>query len=152
MPLTVDTVFCTDNLLKSVIRLGADFHRFRKACRTSGEEHEFLEGELVPCVRAAIDDIKRRGRKHIWRLDARQLRKMLVQRNALLGSSSFRNCDGHTEDGVGTELALVWCAIELDQEVINLLLLRHFEPGLDQCGRDRVVDVGNGLGDTFIWM
>jgi hypothetical protein len=152
IPLTVDTVFCTDNLLKGVIRLGADFHRFRKAGRASGKEHEFLEGELVPCVRAAIDDIKRWGRKHVWRLDACQLRKMLVQRNALLGSSSFRNCNGHAEDGVSTELALVWCAIKLDQEVINLLLLRHLEPGLDQCGRDYVVDVGNGLGDTLIGM
>jgi hypothetical protein len=48
MPLTVDTVFCTNNLLKGVIRLGADFHRFRKACRTSGEERMFRSGGFRP--------------------------------------------------------------------------------------------------------
>jgi hypothetical protein len=29
-------------------------------------------------------------------------------------------------------------------------LLRHLETRLDQCGRDCVVDVGNGLGNTFV--
>jgi hypothetical protein len=149
VPLTINTVFCTDNLLKGVIRLGADFERFRKVARAGGKEHKFLEGELVPSVRATIDDIKGGGWKHVWRLDTCQLRKVLIQRNALLGSGSIRNCNGYAEDGVGTKLALVRCAIEPDQEVINLLLLRHFETGLDQCGRDCVVDVGNGLEDTF---
>jgi hypothetical protein len=109
-----------------------------------------LESELVPGVRAAIDDVKRGGWKHVWRLDACQLRKVLIQRHALLGCGSIRNCNGYAEDGVGTELALVWCAIEPDQKVINLLLLSHFEIRLDQCGRNCVVDVGNGLEDTFV--
>jgi hypothetical protein len=109
-----------------------------------------LESELVPGVRAAIDDVKRGGWKHVWRLDACQLRKVLIQRHALLGCGSIRNCNGYAEDGVGTELALVWCAIEPDQKVINLLLLSYFEIRLDQCGRNCVVDVGNGLEDTFV--
>lgn len=109
-----------------------------------------MEGKLVPSVRAAIDDVKRGGWKHIWRLDACQLRKVLIQRNTLLGRGSIRNRNGHAEDGVGTELALVRCAIEPDQKVIYLLLLRHFETRLDQCGRNCVVDVCNGLRDTFV--
>ena len=148
-PRTVNPVLCTDDLLKSVIRLGADFDRFRKVGRASWKKHEFLEGELVSSVRATVDDIKRWRRKHVWRLDARQLRKMLVQRNALVGRSSIRNCNGYAEDGVGTELALVRCAIELDQKVINLLLLRHLETRLDQCRSDCVIDVGNGLENTL---
>jgi hypothetical protein len=31
-------------------------------------------------------------------------------------------------------------------------LLRHLETGLDQCGRDCVVDIGNSLGDTLVYM
>jgi hypothetical protein len=31
-------------------------------------------------------------------------------------------------------------------------LLRHLETGLDQCGRDCVINVGNGLDNTFVWM
>ena len=150
MPLTVNTVFCTDHLLKGVIRLGADFDRFCETARGGGKEHEFLESELVPSVRAAIDNVKRGGWKHVWRLDACQLRKVLIQRHTLLGCGSIRNSNGHAEDGVGTELALVWCAIEPNQKVINLLLLRHLETRLDQRGRDCVVNVGNGLGDTFV--
>jgi hypothetical protein len=150
IPLTVNTVFCADHLLKGMIRLSADFERFCEAARAGRKEHEFLESELVPSVRAAIDDVKRGGWKHVWRLDTCQLGKMLIQRNALLGCSSIRNCNGYPEDGVGTELALVWCAIEPDQKVINLFLLRHLEIRLDQCGRNCVVDVGNGLGDTFV--
>jgi hypothetical protein len=57
MPLTVNTVFCADHLLKGVIRLGADFDRFCEGARAGGKEHEFLESELVPSVRAAIDDV-----------------------------------------------------------------------------------------------
>ena len=108
-----------------MIRLGADFHCFRKAGRAGGKEHEFLEGELVSSVRATVDDIKRWAWEYVWRLDTCQLRKVLVQRNALLGRASIRNCNGYAKDGVSTELALVWCAIKLDQEVIDLLLLRH---------------------------
>ena len=150
MPLTVNTVFCTDHLLKGVIRLAANFHRFCKGARASGKEHEFLESELVPSVRAAIDNVKRGAWEHVWRLDACQLCKVLVQRHALLGSGSICNGNGYAKDGVGTKLALVWCAIEPNQKVINLLLLRHLETRLDERGRNCVVDVGHGLGDTFV--
>lgn len=58
--------------------------------------------------------------------------------------------DGHrdTEDGVGTELALVGGSIELDEEVINLLLGSDRDLGVDQSLGNDVVDVVDGLGDT----
>lgn len=58
--------------------------------------------------------------------------------------------DSHrdTEDGVGTELALVGGTIEVDEELIDLLLVGDVELGLDELGGDNVVDVGDGLGDT----
>jgi len=89
-----------------VVRLGANFDCLSEAARADGKKHEFLEIELVPSVRAAIDDIERGGGKHVWRLDACQLREVLVQRDALLGCGSIRNCNGYAEDSVGTELAL----------------------------------------------
>ncbi len=135
-----------------MVRLGANFDRFSEVVRADGKKDEFLESELVPSVRAVIDDIERRGGKHVWRLDTCQLRKVLVQRDALLCCGSICNCNGYAEDSVGTELALVWCAIEPDQKVINLLLLRHLETSLDQRGRGCVVDVGNSLEDTFFGM
>jgi hypothetical protein len=132
-----------------VIGLSAHFHRFSKTGRASGKEHELLEGQLVPGVGATIDDVKRGGRKHVWWFDARELSKVLIQRDALLGSGSIRNCDRYAEDGIGTELALVRCPIELDQEVVDFLLLRDFETRLDQCGRDSVINISDGLEHTL---
>ena len=147
-PLTINAVLCADNLLERVIGLGADFHRFSKTGRASGEKHEFLEGQLVSGVRATVDNIKRGGGEHVRGLDARELRKVLIQRDALLGCGGVRNCDGYAKDGVGTELALVRCPVELYQKVVDILLLRDIEARPDQCGRDGVVDIGDGLEDA----
>jgi len=87
-----------------VVRLSAIFYRFSEAARADGKKHEFLESKLVPSVRAAIDDIERGGGKHEWKLDACQLRKVLVQRDSLLGCGSIYNCNKNAEDSVGTEL------------------------------------------------
>jgi hypothetical protein len=70
--------------------------------------------------------------KDVGLLGASQVGDVGVERDTLLGSCGL--CDGHgdTEDGVGTQLLLVLCAIELDE------------------GRGNgVVDVGDSLGDTL---
>ena len=45
-------------------------------------------------------------------------------------------------------VALVGSAVELDEEVIDLLLRGNGETGLDELGGDGVVDVRNGLQHT----
>ena len=74
---------------------------------------------------------------------------MLVEGDTLLRGSGLSSSDGNTEDGVSTELALVGGTVELDQEVVNLLLLGDLELGLDQLWADDVVDVRNGLENTW---
>lgn len=66
----------------------------------------------------------------------------------LLSSSGLGNGHAHTEDGVGAKLALVGCAVELDEEVIDLLLLGDSDATLDKLRADDVVDVGDGLANT----
>ena len=61
-----------------------------------------MESQLVSGVRTTINDIKRGGWENVWGFDARELRKVLVQRDALLGRGGIRNCDGYAEDGVST--------------------------------------------------
>ena len=73
---------------------------------------------------------------------------MLVEGDTLLRGSCLGSSDGNTEDGVSTEFALVGGAVELDQEVINLLLLGDLELRLDELGADDVVDVRDGLQDA----
>lgn len=67
----------------------------------------------------------------------------------LLSSGGLGNSQGDTEDGIGTQLALVWGTIELDQELIDLGLVLDINVLLDQGRADDLVDVLNGLGDTL---
>jgi hypothetical protein len=70
--------------------------------------------------------------------------------NHLFSGSSLGNSHGDTEDSVGTELALVGSAIELDQEVIDGLLVGDVEVLLDKSRGDNVIDVGNSLVNTCV--
>jgi hypothetical protein len=132
-----------------VVRLSADLHRVCEGLGAGGEEHELLERELVAGVATTVDDVERGDGERVRRLDTSELGKVLVERDAFLGSASLGNGDGDAEDGVGTELAFVWGAVELDEEIINLRLVGNLEVGLDQLGADDIVDVGDGLGDTL---
>jgi hypothetical protein len=67
----------------------------------------------------------------------------------LLSSGSLGNSQRHTKDGVGTKLSLVWSSIKLDQEIIDFRLIFDINVLLDECWANDLVDVGNGLGDTF---
>jgi hypothetical protein len=67
----------------------------------------------------------------------------------LLSSGSFRNSQRDTEDGVGTELSLVWSSIKLDQELIDLRLILDIDVLLDESGTNDLVDIGNCLENTL---
>jgi hypothetical protein len=99
-------------------------------------------------MRATVDDIERRYGEDKRRLHTSQVREVLVERNTLLARSGLSDGDGDTEDSVGAEFALVGCAVELDEEIVDLLLLGDLETGFDKFGGDDVVDVCDGLGDT----
>lgn len=96
-------------------------------------------------MRSAVDDVEGRARKDIRRLDARELSKMRIQRNSLFRRTSICHSDRHTQDRICAELAFVGRTVELDEEVINLLLLRDRKSGLDESGCNHVVDIGNCL-------
>ena len=145
---TIDAVLGADDLLEGVVSLGTNLHGLREASGASGEEHELLERELVAGVGATVDDVEAGSGEDEGGLDTGEVSEVLVEGNALLGGGSLRDGDGNTEDGVSTELALVGGTVELDQEVVDLLLLGDLETGLDELGRDRVVDVGDGLEDA----
>lgn len=145
---TIDAVLGADDLLESVVGLRADLHGLSEAGGTGGEEHEFLERELVASMGSAVDDVESGARENVGGLDTGKLSKVLVEGDALLGGSSLSDSNRNTEDGVSTELALVGSTIELDQEVVDLLLLSDLELGLDELGCDDVVDICDSLEDT----
>ena len=148
--LTVNAVFCADDLLQSVVGLATNLHSLGEAGRSSREKHKLLEGELVTRVRATVDNVEGRGGEDERRLHTSKISKMLVERNTLLSSTSIEGSDGNTKNSVGAKLALVGGTVEFDEEIIDILLGSNFEAGLDKLGGDNVVYVGNGLEDTLI--
>ncbi|KAI3494687.1 hypothetical protein L1887_40503 [Cichorium endivia] len=126
----VNAVLGVDDLLEVVVHLGADLDRLGEALGARGDDHELLEG-------------KGGG------LDAAQVGEVLVEGETLLAGTGLGDGDRDTEDGVGAELALVGGAVELDQEVVDLLLRGDGEAGLDELGSDDVVDIVDGLGDAL---
>lgn len=96
-----------------------------------------------------VQDILERNRENIWLLGSGKVGDVSVERNTLLSSTSLSNSQGDTKDGVGTEVGLVGCAVELDEEFINLALVLDVDVLLNDGGSDGLVDVGDGLKDTL---
>lgn len=165
------TVLLLDDTLQGVVDLGTHLHGLSEAGSSGGQDHEFLESETVTGVGTTVDNVERRGGEDVGSLDTGEFGQVLVERDTLwigetsiasisirwidlvttnlLSGTSFRDSHGDTEDGVGTELALVRGTVQLDQQVINLLLLSDVQTRADQFLGDDVVDVGNGLGNTL---
>lgn len=153
-----------------MVSLSTHLHGLLKVLGASGQEHELLESEGVAGVGATVDDVESRAREDEVTSGAGKVGKVLVERNTLylasrsaskhevetageaclLGGSSLGHGHRDTENGVGTELALVGSTIKLDQEVINGLLVGDVEVLLDESGGNDIVDVGNSLVDTCV--
>jgi hypothetical protein len=54
--------------------------------------------------------------------------KVSIERDLLLGSSSFGCGDGHSQDRIGTELPFVRRAIECNQLLVERFLVRRIHP------------------------
>ena len=146
---TVNSVLLVDDLLEVVVSLGTHLHGLGERLGAGGQDHELLESQGVSGVGSSVDHVEARDGQGVRSLDTGELSQVLVQGDTLLGGTGLG--DGHrdTEDGIGTQLALVGGSVELDEEVIDLLLLGDFETALDQGLGDDVVDVRDSLGDTL---
>lgn len=96
-----------------------------------------------------VQDVLERNGENIWLLGSGKVGNVSVERNTLLSSTSLCNGQGDTKDGIGTEVGLVGCAVELDEEFVNLGLVLDVDVFLDDGGSDGLVDVGDGLEDTL---
>lgn len=147
--LTVNAVLLGDDLLEHMVSLRAHLHRLGERASTRGEEHELLERQRVTSVRATVDDVERRAGEDVRLLDAGKGREVRVEGELLVLCGGLG--DGHrdAEDGIGAELALVGGAVELDEEVVDLLLGRDGELCVDEGGADDLVDVLDRLEDAL---
>jgi len=72
-----------------------------------------------------------------------------VEWHTLLSSCGLGYGHRHTEDSIGSEFGLVLGAIELVEEVVDCRLVLDIDVLLDQRWCNDVVDVADGLGDTY---
>lgn len=77
----------------------------------------------------------------VWLLGSSEVRDVDVKRNALLSSGGLGDSHGHTEDGVGTKLALVWCTIELEEELVDSGLVLDIDVGLQESWSNGLIDL-----------
>lgn len=96
-----------------------------------------------------IQDVLEGDGEDIGLLGTGKVGDVSVERDTLLSSTSLGNGQADTEDGVGTKVLLVGRAVELVQELVNLGLVLNIEVLLDDGRSDLLVDVGDGLGDTY---
>lgn len=140
----IQTELGLDNVLQMMVHLGAHLHGLGKAGGTGGQDHELLHGQLVAGVAAAVDHVEG-GHGQDDLLVASQIGDVFVQWHVLLGGTGLADGQGHTQDGVGAELALVLGAVQLQHEVIDGSLVHHIQIGLDQLGAQGVVDMTHSL-------
>ncbi len=124
-----------------VVRLRCPLHRLCERRRADGQDHELLHRQTVSRVAPTVDHVERGAWEDERRLHARKRRKVLVQRYAALCGARDGDSHRHRDECVRAEAALVRRAVERDEEVIDLELLRHVEARLDQLALNDVVDV-----------
>lgn len=113
-----------------------------------GNNHELLEGETATGVGATVQDVLEGDGQDEGLLGSGKVGDVSVEGNTLLSGGSLGNGERNTEDGVGTELALVGGSIKLVQELVNLGLVLNVDVLLDEGGANDVVDVLDGVEDT----
>lgn len=113
------------------------------------DNHELLEGQTATGVGATVQDVLEGNGEDVGLLGTGKVGNVDVERDTLLGGGSLGNGQGDTKDGVGTKVTLVGSAIELVQELINLSLVLDVNVLLDESGANGLVDVLDGLEDTY---
>jgi hypothetical protein len=112
------------------------------------DNHELLEGQTATGVGATVQDVLEGNGQDVGLLGTGEVGDVSVEGNTLLSGSGLGNSQGDTEDGVGTELALVGGSIKLVQELINLGLVLNINVLLDDGGGNDIVDVLDGVKNT----
>ena len=127
------------NLLQRVEHFSTSTHSFTEGRQASGDDHELLHVHAVFSVRATVDDVHHGGRQ----LHETGATEVTVQRQAGFFSSSTRTRHGDGQNGIGTQTALVFSAIKLNQGIVDKALLFNIQA--DDGFGDFGIDVLNCL-------
>lgn len=113
------------------------------------DDHELLESEAATSVGTTVEHVLEGNRQDIGLLGSGKIGDVGIEGNALLGRTSLGDSQADTEDGIGTQVGLVGRSIQLDEEFIDLALVLDVNVLLDDGRSNDLVDVLNGLQDTY---
>ena len=116
---------------------------FAESFGTDWTDHELLERDGRVRVRAAVDDVHHGNGQHLGVGAA----DVFVKRQTECIGGCVCDCEGNTEHGVGTELALVGCAVEGEHGFVDRELVAGVEA--DEFGSDDVVDIVDRFQDAL---
>ncbi len=123
--------------------LGSHPQCFFEAAGAGRHDHELLDINIVVGMGAAVDDVHHRQ----GQLTGIGAADIFVERHACLFGSSLGNSQGDPQDGVGTQVALEFGAVNLQHPLVDPHLITGFHA--DQFISDLVVDIIHRLQHPF---
>ncbi len=116
---------------------------FFKARSAHGDNHEFLQVEVVIGMCATVDDVHHRNGK----LHCTHTTKIAIKGKTHFFSSCAGNCHGDCQNSISTKAALIFCAIKSNHLAIDQGLIGCFHAA-NQVS-DFAIDVFNSLQDAL---
>ena len=124
-----------------MIYLDAGPKRLGERGKTGRDEHEFLNVDRVGGMSTPVENVETRHREQ----PRRGPPQIAEQGKTHAGSGGAGDTQGDSQNGVGAQVFLVGCAIEICQQQIDLLLAGDVLA--EQRRGDRVVDVTDSVAD-----
>lgn len=106
-------------VLQGMVDFSAHAEAFTEAGSAYGHDHAFLDVHVVVCVGAAIHDVHHRYRQ-VMGIDAAQV---LVEGKAGGSGCCMGSCQGYAQNGVGPKAALVFGAVQVDEDMVQASLV-----------------------------
>ena len=96
------------------------FFQGRRANRLN---HEFLDVDVVVSVLTTVDDVHHRNRHGVFTRSTVQFSDVCIQRQAFSSSCCFGVRQGHSQDGVCTEVGFVFSTVQIDHDLVDASLI-----------------------------
>ena len=109
--------------------------------------HELLDVDVVVSVLTTVDDVHHRNRHGVFARSTVQFSDVRIQRQAFSSSCCFGVRQGHSQDGVCTEVGFVFSTVQIDHDLVDASLI--FSIFTQDCLSDRAVYRSNSFGYAF---
>ncbi len=136
-----------EHALQGVEHLGAVADRLGHGGRAHRLDHEFLDVHVVVGVLTAVDDVHHRHRQGVLVVVVLQVGDVFVERLFLGLGFRLGRRQGHRQDGVGAQVALVVGAVGVDHRLVQRPLVGGV--AAHQQLADLGIDVAHGAGDAL---